>query len=36
MAIEQCKHNAEAMMGPAGKDVIDHHYIGMMKLVDKL
>jgi hypothetical protein len=36
MAIEQCKHNAEAMMGPAGKDVIDHHYIEMMKLVDKL
>ena len=36
MAIEQCKQNAEAMMGPAGKDVIDHHYREMMKLVNKL
>jgi hypothetical protein len=26
MAIEQCEYNAEVMMGPAGKDVIDHHY----------
>lgn len=35
-AIGQCKTNAEAMMGPAGADIIRHHYGEMMKLVDKL
>jgi hypothetical protein len=35
-AIEQCKSNAEAMMGPAGADVIRHHYGEMMKLVQRL
>ena len=35
-AIGQCKANAEAMMGPAGADIIRHHYDEMMKLVTKL
>jgi len=35
-AIEQCKSNAEAMMGPAGADVIRHHYAEMSKLVQRL
>jgi len=35
-AIEQCKSNAEAMMGPAGADVIRHHYAEMSKLLEKL
>ena len=35
-AIEQCKSNAEAMMGPAGADVIRHHYSEMTKLLEKL
>ncbi len=35
-AIEQCKTNAEAMMGPAGADVIRHHYNEMSKLVRRL
>jgi hypothetical protein len=35
-AISQCKSNAEAMMGPRGADIINHHYAEMMKLVDKL
>ena len=35
-AIGQCKTNAEAMMGPAGSEIIRHHYSEMMKLVDKL
>jgi hypothetical protein len=35
-AIGQCKTNAEAMMGPAGSDIIRHHYDEMMKLVNKL
>jgi hypothetical protein len=35
-AIGECKKNAETMMGPSGRDVIDHHYREMMKLVDKL
>jgi hypothetical protein len=35
-AIGECKKNAEAMMGPSGREVIDHHYREMMKLVDKL
>jgi len=35
-AIEQCKTNAEAMMGPKGADVIRHHYEEMSKLVRRL
>ena len=35
-AISQCKNNAEKMMGPAGADIIQHHYAEMMKLVNKL
>jgi hypothetical protein len=35
-AIGQCKTNAEGMMGPAGAEIIRHHYNEMMKLVDKL
>lgn len=35
-AIDQCKTNAESMMGPAGSDIIKHHYAEMMKLVNKL
>lgn len=35
-AIEQCKSNAEAMMGPRGADVIRHHYDEMSKLVQRL
>jgi len=35
-AIGQCKSNAEAMMGPAGSQIIQHHYAEMKKLVDKL
>jgi len=35
-AIEQCKSNAETMMGPAGADVIRHHYAEMSKLVQRL
>jgi hypothetical protein len=34
-AIEQCKSNAEAMMGPAGADVIRHHYAEMSKLLER-
>jgi hypothetical protein len=35
-AIDQCKSNAESMMGPKGADIIAHHYTEMMKLVEKL
>ena len=35
-AINQCRANAESMMGPAGSDIIKHHYAEMIKLVDKL
>jgi hypothetical protein len=35
-AIGQCKTNAEAMMGPSGASIIQHHYAEMIKLVDKL
>ncbi len=35
-AIDECRKNAEAMMGPQGFDVILHHYQEMMKLVEKL
>jgi hypothetical protein len=35
-AIDQCKSNAEQMMGDQGANVIRHHYAEMMKLVDRL
>lgn len=35
-AIQQCKSNAERMMGDAGANVIRHHYDEMMKLVSRL
>jgi hypothetical protein len=35
-AINQCKSNAETMMGPKGADIINHHYSEMMKLVNRL
>jgi hypothetical protein len=35
-AINQCKTNAESMMGPAGSGIIIHHYAEMIKLVDQL
>ena len=35
-AIEQCRRNAEQMMGDKGADVIRHHYAEMMKLVSRL
>ncbi len=35
-AIEQCKENAERMMGDQGSDVIRHHYAEMMKLVSRM
>jgi len=35
-AIEQCKSKAEAMMGPAGAEVIRHHYAEMSKLVQRM
>jgi len=35
-AINQCKSNAETMMGPKGADIINHHYTEMMKLVNRL
>lgn len=35
-AIDQCKSNAERMMGDVGADVIRHHYAEMMKLVSRL
>ncbi|MBI4415939.1 MAG: hypothetical protein HY557_03030 [Euryarchaeota archaeon] len=35
-AIEQCKRNAEQMMGDPGADVIRHHYAEMVKLVSRL
>lgn len=36
IAIEQCKANAEEMMGDQGAEVIRHHYDEMMKLVSRL
>jgi len=36
MAIDECKANAEKMMGPQGADIIRHHYDEMMKLVSRL
>ena len=35
-AIEECKRNAEAMMGPKGADIIQEHYEEMSKLLEKL
>ena len=35
-AINQCKSNAEKMMGPQGASIIEHHYDEMMKLVNRL
>lgn len=35
-AIDQCKTNAEGMMGDKGADIIRHHYAEMSKLVDRL
>lgn len=35
-AINECKTNAEAMMGPAAAEIIGHHYDEMMKLVNRL
>src|SRR5881628_3871132 len=35
-AMNQCRTNAEKMMGPQGADIIQHHYDEMMKLVDRL
>jgi len=35
-AINQCKANAQSMMGPAGAEIINHHYAEMIKLVDRL
>jgi len=36
VAIDQCKANAEKMMGPQGAQIIKHHYDEMMKLVTRL
>jgi hypothetical protein len=35
-AIEECKRNAEAMMGPRGSEIIKEHYEEMTTLLDKL
>lgn len=35
-AIDQCRSNAERMMGDVGANVIRHHYSEMMKLVSRL
>ncbi len=35
-AIDTCKKNAEALMGPQGANITHHHYQEMMKLVEKL
>jgi len=35
-AMNQCRSNAEQMMGPQGAGIIQHHYDEMMKLVDRL
>jgi nitrogen fixation/metabolism regulation signal transduction histidine kinase len=36
LAINQCKANAEKMMGPQGAQIIEHHYNEMMKLLNRL
>ena len=35
-AMNECKANAEKMMGPQGVGIIQHHYDEMMKLVGRL
>ena len=35
-AIEECKRNAEQMMGEKAANIIKHHYEEMMKLVNKM
>ncbi len=35
-AMNQCRTNAEKMMGPQGAGIIQHHYDERMKLVDRL
>jgi len=35
-AMNQCRSNAEKMMGPQGAGIIQHHYDEMMILVNKL
>ena len=35
-AMNECRTNAEKMMGPQGAGIIQHHYDEMMKLVDRL
>jgi len=35
-AMNQCRSNAEKMMGPQGAGIIQHHYADMMKLVNSL
>lgn len=35
-SIDQCKANAEQMMGDKGASIIRHHYDEMMKLVTRL
>jgi hypothetical protein len=35
-AIQECRANAEKMMGTKGKEIIEHHYREMMKLVEKM
>ena len=36
VAIDQCRSQAEQMMGDRGASVIRHHYAEMMKLVSRL
>ena len=36
IAINQCRANAERIMGPQGAQIIRHHYDEMMKLVSRL
>ena len=34
--MDQCRRNAEAMMGDRGAEVIRHHYDEMLSLVTRL
>jgi hypothetical protein len=36
LGMDQCRRNAEAMMGDRGADIIRHHYDEMMSLVTRL
>ena len=36
VAINQCRANAEKMMGPQGAEIIRHHYDEIMNLVNRL